>query len=145
MFSRNLQICTLKSALTSVFVFNIFSFVFSSVWTVTSTSQNERTQRSFVLFPCVRSLRALLLGDRDRDSELGPGVVRVLRPQGVGSVGAGEHRLLGGGEETHTEPAADERQTQHHPSHPEGCDGDGSEEAARRESARGRPGGDPQL
>ena len=93
----------------------------------------------------MRPLRALQLGGRDGHAELAPGVVRVLRPQSAGPGGAGEHRLLGGGEETHTEPAADERQTQHHASHPQGGDGDGAQEAARRESARGRPGGDPQL
>lgn len=144
MFSRNLQICKLKLALTSVCVFNIPHppFYSQSIWTV--ISKNEHTQSGFV-FSCVPSLRALQLGDRDRDSELAPGVVRVMRHQSTRSVGADEHRLLGGGEETYTEPASDERQTQHHPSHPESCDGDGAAEAARRESARGRPGGDPQL
>lgn len=93
----------------------------------------------------MHSVRALQLGHRDRESELAPRVVRVLRTQGAGSVGAGERGLLGGGEEAHTEQVADEGQTQHHPSHPEGCDGDSSEEVARRQSAGGRPGGDPQL
>lgn len=126
-------------------VLKIFIPFSHSIWTITFRGKNEHIQFGFVLFSCVRSVRALQLGDRHGDSELAAGVVRVLRPQGAGSFGAGEHRLPGGGEETHTEPAADERQTQHHPSNPEGFDGDGAAEAARRESARGRPGGDPQL
>jgi len=105
----------------------------------------ELVQSGIVVFSCVRSLHALLLGDRDRDSSSASGVVRFLRSSDTGSVGAGEDRLRRGGEEAHIEQAADERQTEHHPSHPEGCDGDSATEAARGQSAGGRPGGDPQL
>lgn len=76
-----------------------------------------------------------------------PGHLRVLRRRrsaGGAGVRAARRGLLRGGEEAHLKQAADAGEAQHHAPGPQGGHGDSPAEAARREAARGREGGDPQ-
>lgn len=106
-------------------------------------TEDEKLAIRSALFCVHPHLHPLHTGTGHRNPEHQP-ELRVLRAQPDGWSHTGGRGLTGGGEETHSEPVTDAGQTQHHPPHPEGGDGDRAQEAPRREGARRWEGGDPQ-
>ncbi len=105
-------------------------------------TEDEKLAIRSALFCVHPHLHPLHTGTGHRTPEHQP-ELRVLWAQPDGWRHSGGCGFVGGGEETHSEPVTDAGQTQHHPPHPEGGDGDRAQEAPRREGARGREGGDP--